>query len=189
MIHSELLKRLLPPVAYDANGRQLAAELDAEGNALDAAQSIADQILAESDPRTTDVLLADWERVAGLSAYFYVDGTPLTLGQRRAALVAQLNQKGGQNAAFFIALAATLGFTVTVTEYTEWSVRDDVESAFNHTDWRFVWRVNAALFLAGEWTVGSDVEAAFSLNWFRVLLESALVRHKPAHTILLFKYS
>jgi uncharacterized protein YmfQ (DUF2313 family) len=65
MTHADLLK-LLMPSSMDAQGESLSAELIAEGNALDAAQYNADQILIEADPTTAVLTLDDWERVYGL---------------------------------------------------------------------------------------------------------------------------
>lgn len=66
MNHLELLKRSLPPDAYDPDAPNISAELTAEGNALDRAMQSADGLLNEFDPRTTYSLLPDWERVAGV---------------------------------------------------------------------------------------------------------------------------
>jgi len=189
MIHAELLKRLLPPVAYDPNAPLLAAELDAEGAALDAAQIAAELILTEADPRSTYELLADWERVAGLPGdCALLAGIDLTVEQRRAALVTKLTERGGQSRAYFIALATRLGFTITITEYHEWSVLDDVEAPLCGADWNFAWQVNAPLNTVIDWTVESDVEMPFAV-WGNQLLECAISQDKPAHTVALFAYS
>ncbi|OGS90868.1 MAG: hypothetical protein A2Z95_06275 [Gallionellales bacterium GWA2_60_18] len=149
----------------------------------------AAQLLDESDPRATYELLADWERVAGLpGTCALLAGIDLSVEQRRAALVAKLTERGGQSRAYFIALAARLGFTVTITEYHEWSVLDDVDAPLNGADWNFVWAVNAPLNTLVEWTVNSDVEMPFAV-WGNALLECAINQNKPAHTVALFVYS
>jgi len=149
----------------------------------------ADQLIKEADPRTTYELLADWERVAGLpGTCALLAGIDLTVEQRRAALVTKLTERGGQSRAYFIALAARLGFTVTITEFHEWSVNDDVEYSLNGEDWNFAWQINAPLDTVIEWTVESDVEMPFAV-WGNELLECALSQDKPAHTVVLFAYS
>lgn len=149
----------------------------------------ADQLIDEADPRTTYELLADWERVAGLPGHCAaLAAVDLTVEQRRAALVAKLTERGGQSRAYFIALAARLGFTVTITEYHEWSVLDDVEAALAGPEWNFAWAVNAPLNTVVEWTVESDVEMPFAV-WGNELLECAITEDKPAHTVALFVYS
>ena len=106
MTHSELLKRLLPPVAYNPNAPVLSADLEAEGRALDAAQLAADQILIEADPRTTIQFFTDWERIAGLPDSCCGTDAASTLAERRARLVEKITSTGGQSRQYFIDLAA-----------------------------------------------------------------------------------
>lgn len=147
------------------------------------------QLLDEADPRTTYELLADWERVAGLpGTCALLAGIDLSVEQRRAALLAKITERGGQSRAYFIALAARLGFTVTITEFHEWSVNDDVEYALNGSDWNFAWQINAPLHTVIDWTADSDVEMPFAV-WGNALLECALSKDKPAHTVVLFAYT
>lgn len=151
--------------------------------------AVAGQVIDEADPRATQDLLTDWERVAGLSPYSPTDGSLLSDEQRRANLQGALVERGGQSPAYFIALAARMGFVITITEFREWSVDDDVEALLNGADWNFAWQVNAPTVTAQEWTVESSVDEPFSI-WFEGLLfEQALAEDKPAHTILLVAYS
>lgn len=186
MAHSELLKRLLPPVAYDSNGELISAELHADGNSLDAAQIAADLILSESDPRTTYHLLPDWERVLGLPDP--CAGQLPTIELRRAAVVAKVTMHGGQSRAFFIALAAKLGFVITITEFKQYSVMSPVNAPLCGWPWCFTWRVNAPLNTFRHFSVMSGVNDPLS-TWGNALLECAISRFKPAHTIVQFAYS
>ena len=148
-----------------------------------------DQLIDEADPRTTYELLADWERVAGLpGTCALLAGIDLTVEQRRAALVAKITERGGQSRAYFIALAALLGFTITITEFHEYSVNDDIESALNGEDWNFAWQINAPLNTVIDMTVASNVDTPLSV-WGNALLECALSKDKPAHTVALFAYT
>lgn len=163
--------------------------LDAFADEFARIDARADQLIDEADPRTTYELLADWERVTGLpGTCALLAGIDFTVEQRRAALVTKLTERGGQSRAYFIALAARLGFTVTITEYHEWSVLDDVEALLCGADWNFAWQVNAPLNTVIDWTVESDVEMPFAV-WGNALLECAISEDKPAHTVALFAYS
>ena len=163
--------------------------LDAFAEEFSRVDARADLILTESDPRTTYELLYDWERVAGLpGTCALLAGVNLTVEQRRAALVAKLTERGGQSRAYFIALAARHGFTVTITEHHEWSVNDDVEAALNGADWNFAWQINAPLNTVIDMTVASNVDTPFAV-WGNALLECALSKDKPAHTVALFAYT
>jgi uncharacterized protein YmfQ (DUF2313 family) len=75
----------------------------------------ADLLEIESDPRTTTELLPDWERNFGLPDPCYT--APQSVGQRQLALVMRMTMLGAQSRAFFIGVAAMLGYTITITEY------------------------------------------------------------------------
>lgn len=186
MNHAELLKRLLPSVAYDQSAPLISAELQADGNALDTAQIAAELILTESDPRTTSYLLPDWERVLGLPDP--CAGQLPTIELRRAAVVTKVWMKGGQSRAFFIALAARLGFVITITEFKQYSVMSPVNAPLCDQPWCFTWRVNAPLNTVRRFSVLSGVNEPLS-TWGNALLECAISRFKPAHTIVQFSYS
>lgn len=146
-----------------------------------------DDLLNEADPRTTLELLADWERVAGLPDGCV--GTGQTVQQRRAALVARLTNSGGQSRDFFIALAAYLGFTITITEFRPFLIGSSaVGDPLCGKDWWFAWRVNApqttsTFFRTGRSAVGEPLQ-----SFGNTLLECVFSRLKPAHTTIIFAY-
>ncbi len=189
MTHLELLQALLPPVAVDPNGAALRAELRGEAAALDAAEGAAAQLLAESDPRTTAALLADWERVYGLpEACIRQSGVVQGFAERRAALVAKVTLVGSQGIAFFVAMAAAIGYVITITELFPQTTEHDTEMAAQDEPYRFVWQVNAALYSLREFTSEDDSEMALAV-WGNQLLQCVLNRYKPAHTLILFSYT
>lgn len=147
------------------------------------------QIIEEADPRTVAELFGDWERVAGLpdSCAVAFGGTQ-TVAQRRAALVGKLTTLGGQSPAYFIGLAAALGYVITVTEFHAHTVGDDVDYPIYGDAWNFAWQVNAALNTVTEITVESTVEDPLAA-WGNALLECVINRLKPAHTAVLFSYT
>jgi uncharacterized protein YmfQ (DUF2313 family) len=170
-------------------GPAIGVELMAEGNALDQALHSADQILIEADPRTTAAMLADWERVYGLpEAYVTALGITLSFQERRAILVTKVTMLGGQSVAFFIALAATLGYVITITECTPQTTEFDTECPAYDEQYRFVWFVNAPSVTVRDLTTEDDTEMATAV-WGNALLEAVINRYKPAHTLALFAYS
>ena len=187
MSHAELLQRLLPPSSYDAQGANLVVELVAEGNALDAAQVLADSLGNEFTPDTTGLMLADWERVAGLPD-FCAGGLAQTTPERRRALLVKIIGRGGLSAAWFIALAATLGYTITITLYQPQDVGMDITSPIYGAEWRHVWQINAPLNSLRELTVADEVDMPLAL-WGNSLLECVFTRLKPAHSVVLFSYT
>lgn len=189
MIHAGLLKLLLPPISIDPNGAALGCELGAEGNALDCALGAAGQILQEADPRTTAAMLADWERVYGLpDPYITANGIIQSFQERRRALVSKVAMQGGQSPAFFISLANSLGYAITITECHPQTTEDTSEYPIQDEQYRFVWYVNSALYTQLDLTSEGDTEMA-TVVWGNGLLEAVINRYKPAHTHALFAYT
>ncbi len=182
------LQALLPhgPAWPRDAGATLTKLLQAMADELVRVDGRAIQIIEEADPRTTNELLADWERVAGLpdSCVTAAQST----AQRRAALHAKLTTLGGQSTAYFIALAASLGYTVTITEFDQHTVNDDVNHPMYGQPWQFAWQVNAPQDTVGTLSV-TDTVADPLAWWGNELLECVIRRIKPAHTHVLFAYS
>jgi uncharacterized protein YmfQ (DUF2313 family) len=83
----------------------------------------ADLLEIESDPRTTIELLPEWEYNFGLPDPCYT--APQTIDERHLALVMRMTMLGAQSRAFFIATAAQIGYTITITEYRTFVVGID----------------------------------------------------------------
>ena len=101
----------------------------------------------ESDPRTADELLADWERVLP-------DDCMVTLAlsktDRRAIAAQRPTEQGGQSRAYFIALAEQLGQPgCTITEFAPANCNSNCNSALYSEADRFVWRMNIPGAAAG----------------------------------------
>jgi uncharacterized protein YmfQ (DUF2313 family) len=75
----------------------------------------ADLLERESDPRQTIELLTDWERNWGLPDPCVAE--PLTIGDRRTALMQKMTLLGAQSRQFFIDVAKQLGYDITISEY------------------------------------------------------------------------
>lgn len=149
----------------------------------------AADLIEEADPRTTAELLADWERVADLpDACVAAYGITQTTAQRRAALVAKLTTIGGQSAAYFISLAASLGYTISVTEFAPFTAGSDAGDDLTNGDWAYAWQVNAPQETIIEFSAGASSAGDPLRAWGNELLECVIRRLRPAHTHVLFAY-
>jgi uncharacterized protein YmfQ (DUF2313 family) len=83
----------------------------------------ADLLERESDPRMTAEMLPDWERNWGLPDPCYAE--PLTVNDRRIALVQRMTIQGAQSRQFFIDVAKQIGYSITITEYRPFMVGID----------------------------------------------------------------
>lgn len=185
------LQALLPPgPAWPTDDAALVTRLLAALAAeLTRVDGRAMQLVEEADPRTTAELFGDWERNAGLpDSCAIAFGGDQTVAQRRAALVGRLTTLGGQSSAYYIGLAAALGYAITITEFHEHSVNDDVEHPLYDVAWNFAWQVNAALNTVTDITVESTVEDPIAA-WGNALLECVIKRLKPAQTTVIFAYN
>lgn len=143
-------------------------------------------LIEEADPRTTNELLGDWERVAGLPDTCVA--AALGTAQRIAALVTKLTTIGGQSREYYIALAAKLGYTITITEFAPFTVASRIDTPIRGELWRFAWQVNAPLVTQTFFTMNSTVADALS-TFGNTQLECVINRLKPAHTHAQFAYT
>jgi uncharacterized protein YmfQ (DUF2313 family) len=145
-----------------------------------------DDLLREIHAPTTAELLVDFERLYGLPDPCL--GEDQSTAQRIASVVQKITSIGGQTPAYYLGIAATLGFTITITEFESQDVEDDVEDPIYGDDWNFAWQVNAPLNTVGEFTVEDTV--ADALAWFgNDQLQCVLEELKPAHTTIIFAYA
>lgn len=184
--HVDLLGRLLPPVAYDPNAPRLAAELTAEGNALDTAQSNADAIAASVTPFQAFGMLSDYERLLQL-----VPSADASIQQRIAAILAKLNETGGLSIPYFTQLASSLGYTISIVEPQPFRVDGSrIDDTIYDEDVIFTWQVVVSglaevvyYFRVGQSAIGESL-----MSFSDPVLESVFQDLKPAHTFVYFAY-
>lgn len=186
--HADLLKLLLPPVAYDRTGVALSAEIAAEGAQLDAFQALMATLLLETDPRTTDVLLPDWERVYGLPDACVGAGS--TVEQRRAYLAAKVAETGGIARTYYENLAVVLGYPeTTIKGCKPTSCEMSCDSPVRDETWRFAWTVNIPHQTDNHGFFRADSSCTDAVDYYLMgVLECVFMRLKPAHTHVLFTY-
>ncbi len=147
------------------------------------------QVIEELDPRTATELLPEWERLLELPDPCAIQ--PQTLQQRREAAHSKYISRGAQSRAYFISLAKSLGYEVTIDTYqafiTGLSYCGEVLNPINA---RFVWRVNVTgersyRFRAGESACGEQLLKIVSATQ----LECTFRKLQPSHSNLFFNYS
>lgn len=144
-------------------------------------------LLVDAFPATAVELLPEWESALGLPDP--CAGEAPTLQGRQAQVVARFAGSGGQSLPYFTQYAKTLGYMVTVTEFTPFRMgQQRMGCQLGTQDWAFTWRVNAptdtiTYFSAGQSYMGQALE-----NWGNAVLECELREIAPAHCILNFAY-
>jgi len=188
--YREQLKALLPPgqafprdpgtTLHDLlDGMSIEfARLDGRGGALP----------WEANPSTTAELLPDWERVAGLPDK--CSGIlEETLQGRRNALLTKLTSTGGQSAEYFIELAASLGYTVTIEVFRPFRAGASLAGdPLTNGPWAFTWLIRAPEVSVTEFRAGMSAAGERLRTWGNDTLECKINQLKPAHTVALFAY-
>jgi uncharacterized protein YmfQ (DUF2313 family) len=112
-----------------------------------------------------------------------------TLQGRRNALLTKLTSTGGQSAAYFIQLAASLGYTVTIEQFRPFRVgMSRAGDALTNGPWAFTWLVRAPEVTVTSFRVGQSAVGERLRTWGNDTLECKINQLKPAHTIALFAY-
>lgn len=152
----------------------------------------AEDLAREADPRSTNELLTDWERVCGLPGECAPKDGVNSLQVRRAAIVAALNRLGGQSRAFFHHLAELAGVEIEITEYRPFvcGLSCCGEVLNGPEEVRFCWHIRikgwrVIWFRCGESECGESL-CAFDLA---EELECLFRQAAPGHTELVVGYA
>lgn len=162
-----------------------------EGGASGIAQVEADAeaLMLETDPRTANKLLEDFERCLGPDPCGR-DLDARTVEQRQRLAHQRWTATGGQSIPYFVRVAANLGVSITIEEF--WPSRAGVLRAgqrLRPEGCQFVWRVNIpGLVTVINFRAGVS-RAGHRLGTFQLSsIECELRRIKPAHTHVVFAY-
>ncbi|WP_454842275.1 YmfQ family protein [Pseudomonas hormoni] len=166
---------------------ELSAAIEAEASALTQTDAQADAVYSAIFA-DSGLGLADWERVLALPDPCLI-GVPQSVHQRIQAVVSKLQARGGQSRPFFIALAKSLGYDITITTFRP--ARAGIARAGDRLyggDWNFTWRVNAPAVTVTYAVAGLTAAGDPLASWGNKALECRLSQMKPAESILLFGY-
>lgn len=140
----------------------------------------------ELNPGTTSQLLSQWEAEFGLPDPCVPQ--PQTIEQRRTALIAKITELGGLSRQHYIALAASLGFAITITEFRPITCLDRCIDPIIGVPWRFLWQVNAPATTVSVLTCLGDCVSPLR-SWGNAPLECLIGGQNRPSRFVLFSYS
>ena len=143
-------------------------------------------LVTDAFPANTVNLLSAWQASLGLPDW--CDSDPETLAAQQRAVVARFAGSGGQSVSYFISVAAALGYTVTITEFAEWSFGMRFGMPMSGPGWANTWQVNAPGFSVQAFACGATCFGEPFRSWGNTALQCTLRRLAPAHTTLIFSY-
>jgi uncharacterized protein YmfQ (DUF2313 family) len=111
-----------------------------------------------------------------------------TTQERRARVLARLIERFEPTPAAIIGLAARLGDTVTLTEFTPHDCEDACEAPLLDEPWAHAFQVAGGAQLVVEFTCEDGCETPLS-QWRTGAYECAIRRFAPAHTVPIFTYA
>jgi uncharacterized protein YmfQ (DUF2313 family) len=183
--YADFLKAHLPPVALDTSASGLGRLISSLAPALDAANAEAAELLNEAAALAANELLPAWEVSYGIEADVYIP-----LPSRITLLLARIRARGGLSRQYFIDLAATLGYTITIGEFVPFMAGWGLCGATLYVGGVVnVWNVSTSqnpgwrTFEVGVSRAGDCLAANIS-----TLLETLFNELKPAHTFVFFTY-
>lgn len=163
-------------------------------------------LLREADPRITDELLDDWERLLGLPD----ECSPgmQTPDQRRAQVTEKYTNVGGLSKEFYEFTAAQLGFpTVVVSNFVNFvvgrgTVGQPLSNYFLETlqvgepigvplqvvGWRYYWHVDMPATSVETLEVGEPIGVGLR-EFTNPVIECTMRKLKPAHSGIFFTFS
>lgn len=184
---ADQIRLLLPPVSYDGSAPNLSASIEAEAGALVIADRKSDSTYSAIFPDSGEGL-TDWERTLALPDPCLI-GVPQSVSQRVQAVVSKVQGRGGQSKPFFISLAKSLGYEITITTFRPaYAGLAHAGDPLNGGDWSFAWRVNAPAVTVTYAKAGITGAGDPLAAWGNRALECRLRQMMPAESILLFGY-
>lgn len=191
MSHKDVLKQLFP---IDLEG-VFEDDVTLEGRHLDSAESNAGDLLevmflSSQTPEELESFLPDWERVLDINPEATDEAET-----RKNRVLTELRKVGGLSKPYFTALAAAMGYDVTITDNIEefrpfmtgWARAADRLYAY---DVIWIWKVHAMSRPMYYFEAGTAEAGDYLLTWdSEAKLENLFNELKPAHTYVLFDYS
>lgn len=188
-ILQSLVQRLPNGWGLGRRGGVIDAILEANASAIAQVEADAEALMLETDPRTADKLLPDFERCLGPDPCGR-DLDARTVEQRQRLAHQRWTATGGQSIPYMIRIAANLGVDVTIEEF--WPSRAGVLHAGHRLrpeGCQFVWRVNIPGLISVVRFRAGVSRAGHLLGTFELSsIECELRRIKPAHTHVVFAY-
>jgi uncharacterized protein YmfQ (DUF2313 family) len=187
--YQQAMLRLLPRgrVWRGDSASNLSAVLLALAPTYTRSTAAAAQVLTDASPATTENLLAEWEASLGLPDPCTV-ASP-SIEQRRAAARAKFGARGALTIDYFIALAAALGFSITIAEFLPSAVGHGCGKPLYGPAWAFAWQVSAPEITTFYSAVGQSAVGDPLTSYDSGELVCRITRDAPAETRVVFVFS
>jgi uncharacterized protein YmfQ (DUF2313 family) len=148
----------------------------------------AGDLVGDAFPCTTVELLPEWEATLGLPDPC-VQPPLSTLQQRQAAVCAKFVARGGSSRDYFIQIAASMGYEITIATFRPFQASHNAAGQpLYGPEWAFTWHITVTATTAAITWFSASVSraneplASFSDQTMLCLFEAL----KPAHTTIIW---
>jgi len=138
---AEAFVRLLPtgPAwATDFNS-QLRIALYPLANTYATNETLAQNLLIDIFPSTSVQLIPEWNESLGLPGPCSIGSSNVAVSQ--SAIVAQINNQGGVSEAYYISYALSMGYVITISNYSSLRIGHDINQSCYDRKYDFIWIV------------------------------------------------
>ncbi|WON78556.1 YmfQ family protein [Serratia sp. UGAL515B_01] len=189
--YTQALQALMPVgLAWSRNPNSVqSAVIRALANSYQRSDSDALSLLRGGFPGTATIMLPEWESSLGLPDDCSI-GEVDTIVKQQAAVVSKLISTGGQSKSYFISIASSLGYNITIEEFRQARAGMSVcGDPLNGEEWPFVWLVGANDTTIANAVAGRSYCSDPLRSWGNRQLECSLTKLAPSHTIVKFGYT
>ncbi|MBB2159737.1 DUF2313 domain-containing protein [Gluconacetobacter sacchari] len=182
--------RLLPrgPIWPRASDSTVSAVASVWAPAFQRSAARAAHLLTDAFPSTAIELLPAWESALGLPDP--CAGSNPLLSQRQAQVVSRLTDNGGSSAEYYINLAKSLGYDITITMFTPSRFgQARFGSPYLGRAWAYVWQINCSDIGIQSAQFAKSLFGNPYRTWGLNVLGCEMRARAPARTTLIFNFS
>ncbi len=180
--YAQTLAQLLPPgQAFSQEPGSIYGQLlNGVAEELARIDARGGQLIEEAFPDTTNEMFSSWLAMVGVPDV--CSDVAVTVTDERAQLIQKLTAQSGQTPAFYVLLAASLGYTARVLEFKEFVAGSYAGDPLYDVSWRHAFSLvvsgGANQARAGLTRAGARIR-----DFAADLLYCVLQRSKPAQTV------
>ncbi len=155
----------------------------------DASKAFIDDVF----PDTTSNLLTDWERLLALPDACEKEPENLTVQERRERIIQVLTTLGGQNVDFYKNLVNNFGIDIDVIDVEDQppfrAGQGRAGDSLTNGNWRYAFVISAPVESATVFRAGPSRAGDPLRSFSNPTIQCLINKHKPAHTIALFRFA
>ncbi|HEC2616911.1 TPA: DUF2313 domain-containing protein [Raoultella ornithinolytica] len=164
------------------------ATLRALGGSFARSDTDSQALLSSGFPSTALMMLSEWESTLGLPDDCAI-GEIGSISERQRAIVSKLISTGGLNRAYYVTVAAALGYEITINQFRPAMCGMSVcDEPINGEEWPFTWQINVPDSSVRYSYAGTTFCGDALASWGDKQFECSITKIAPSHINIIFAY-